>query len=389
MVKPLVNNAKTRHREVFDTLLGQITSGQFRPGDRLPTETELAKTFSASRATVARAMRELKGRGLLDRQRGGGTRIAVPDEGIRIALFAPFAPNANSLGYVGGQIHTHLSDLASRRGDDLRLQLAADSKPGLLDRMLRAVDELVDKRVNGVFYYPIELPPEQAHFNRLVVDKLKAARLAVVLVDRDIVSFPDRSRLPLVTYDNRRGGYIVTDHMIRLGCRRIAFVGTPLASSAASDRWRGYRDAIEDNGLQYDPALVRNSELDGIDANFCRALVDRGRPDAIVCKMDHYAALLGRQLVGMGLEIGRDVRLAGFDDQPFASLLPVPLTTVRFPFEPFVTACYDRLTKQLAHPDAPDPGVTLIDAELVIRASTQAEPSPAPARELPGTAVAV
>jgi GntR family transcriptional regulator of arabinose operon len=368
VAKSPVKNVKTRHREVFDTLLGQITSGQFRPGDRLPTETELAKTFSASRATVARAMRELKGRGLLNRQRGGGTRIAVPDEGMRIALFAPFAPNANTLGYVGGQIHTHLSDLASRRGDDLRLQLATDSKLGLLDRMLTAVDELVDKRVNGVFYYPIELPPEQAHYNRQVVDKLKASRLAVVLVDRDIVSFPDRSRLPLVTYDNRRGGYIVTDHMIRQGCRRIAFVGTPLASSAASDRWRGYRDAIEDNE---------------IDANFCRALVERGRPDAIVCKMDHYAALVGRQLVAMGLEIGRDIRLAGFDDQPFASLLPVPLTTVHFPFEPFVTACYDRLTRQLADPGAPDPGVTLIDAELVIRASTQAPAAPSVVRETP------
>ncbi|RYD84168.1 MAG: GntR family transcriptional regulator, partial [Sphingomonadales bacterium] len=67
---------KPRHRQVFETLLSDIASGRFQPGDRLPTEAELAKTFSASRSTIARAMRDLKTRGLLNRQRGGGTHIA-------------------------------------------------------------------------------------------------------------------------------------------------------------------------------------------------------------------------------------------------------------------------------------------------------------------------
>src|SRR5947209_17423698 len=65
-----------RHRLVFETLLGDIASGRFQPGDRIPTEAELAKKFSASRSTIARAMRDLKTRGLLNRQCGGGTHIA-------------------------------------------------------------------------------------------------------------------------------------------------------------------------------------------------------------------------------------------------------------------------------------------------------------------------
>src|SRR6059058_3278883 len=94
---------KPRHREVFDTLLGEIASGRFQPGDRLPTETELAKTFSASRSTIARAMRELKHRGLLSRQRGGGTHITRPHDGKTIALFTPFAQTPANLGFIGGQ----------------------------------------------------------------------------------------------------------------------------------------------------------------------------------------------------------------------------------------------------------------------------------------------
>src|SRR3954471_21551625 len=99
---------KPRHREVFETLLSDIASGRFQPGDRLPTEAELAKTFSASRSTISRAMRDLKSKGLLNRARGGGTHIAR-QEGTRIALFTPFAPSASDLGFIGGQIHAHLS----------------------------------------------------------------------------------------------------------------------------------------------------------------------------------------------------------------------------------------------------------------------------------------
>src|SRR5665213_181378 len=90
---------KPRHRHVFEAILGDITSGRFQPGDRLPTEAELAKTFSASRTTIARAMRDLKSKGLLNRQRGAGTHIAMQEpQEKRIALFAPFTQSAADLG---------------------------------------------------------------------------------------------------------------------------------------------------------------------------------------------------------------------------------------------------------------------------------------------------
>jgi GntR family transcriptional regulator, arabinose operon transcriptional repressor len=196
--------------------------------------------------------------------------------------------------------------------------------------------------------------------------------VAVLCVDRDIVSFPDRSTLPLVTYDNRRGGYLATDHLIKRGCKRIVFIGSPYVSSAASDRMRGYCDALEDNGIHVDRSLIRRKNLEDLDAAFCRELVAEAKPDAILCKMDHYAALMGRHLVGMGVKVGADIMLAGFDDEPFAEMLPVPLTTIRFPADPFAQVCYERLTAQMADPSVPLPGQTLIDVELVARESTGA-----------------
>jgi DNA-binding LacI/PurR family transcriptional regulator len=275
------------------------------------------------------------------------------------------------MGFIGGQIHAHLSELAAHRADHLRLQLVGRTNGDRLEPMMTAARALIEQGIAGVFYYPVEFPKETAHYNQLVVDKLISAGIAVVAVDRDIVSFPDRSKLPLVTYDNRRGGYLVTDHLIKQGRKRIAFIGSPFVSSAASDRLRGYCDALEDNGLTVDKSLIRRATLDDLDAPFCQLLMSQANPDAIVCKMDHYAALVGRHLVGMGLTIGRDVMLAGFDDEPFAELLPVPLTTIRFPADPFAQACYERLSAEMANPSTPLPAMTLIDVELVIRESTR------------------
>jgi DNA-binding LacI/PurR family transcriptional regulator len=360
---------KPRHRHVYETLLGEIASGRFQPGDRLPTEAELAKTFSASRSTISRAMRDLKSRGLLNRQRGGGTHIARNDA-KRIALFTPFTNNAADLGFIGGQIHAHLSEVASHRGDHLRLQLVSRKGGDRLEQMMAAARALIEQGVAGVFYYPVELPQETAHYNQLVVDKLLAAGMAVVAVDRDIVSFPERSKLPLVTYDNRRGGYLLTEHLIKQGRKRIGFIGSPYVSSAASDRLRGYCDALEDSGMVVDKTLIRRANLDDLDAPFCQSFMAEARPDAIVCKMDQYAALMGRHLIGMGLTIGREVMLAGFDDEPYAELLPVPLTTIRFPADPFAQICYERLAVQMASHSTANPVMCLIDVELVIRDST-------------------
>jgi GntR family transcriptional regulator, arabinose operon transcriptional repressor len=360
---------RPRHQQVFETILGEIAAGNFQPGERLPTEAELAKTFSASRTTIARAMRDLKSKGLVSRQRGAGTHLAMRQQ-KRVALFAPFTQNPSDLGWIGGQIHAHLQELAAQRGDHLRLQIIGRTGESRLEQMLVATRALIDQGVAGVFYYPAELPKSEAHYNEMVVEKMQAAGMAVICVDRDVVSFPERSKLALVTYDNRRAGYLVTDHLIKQGRKRIAFIGSPFVSSAASDRLRGYCDALEDNGLTVEKSMIRPATFDDLNASFAQSLMSECKPDAVVCKMDHYAALVGRHLMAMGLTIGKDILMAGFDDDPLAGLLPVPLTTIRFIADPFAKLCYERLMAQMAAPSEPQPAVTLIDVELIVREST-------------------
>ena len=360
---------RTRQRAVFDQLLGDITSGRLRPGERLPSEAELSKRFSASRATVGRALQDLKQRGLLHDMRGGGTTVNA-NLSRRISLFTPFAQSVAGLGFMGANVYAHLGDLASHRGDHLSLQLIGRVDTDPLQQMLDAANRLIKSRVDGVFYYPVELPADQAHYNQQVVETFVDAGIAVVLVDRDLVAYPDRSRFQLVKYDNFRGGFLITDHIIRQGRRRIGYVGIPTVSSAATDRMGGYIEAMRANQLPIDPSLIRRAMLEELNDAFWRSLIQEMKVDAVVCNSDRYAANLGRYLVSIGQKVGKDVLIAGFGDQPFAEMLATPLTTVRFPLTPFSTVCYERLLWQMTNPSVPMPEQNIIDVEPVIREST-------------------
>jgi DNA-binding LacI/PurR family transcriptional regulator len=74
--------------------------------------------------------------------------------------------------------------------------------------------------------------------------------------------------------------------------------------------------------------------------------------------------------MAMGLRIGHDVKLAGFDDDPIATFLPVPLTTVRLPARPFAEAAFAEVTTDVDEQGSSTQRQIIIDCELAVRAST-------------------
>ena len=366
-----INPDKPRSRQIYESLRSRIDNGELLPGAKLPTEVQLMQHFAVSRTTVSRALRDLELQGLIRRRRGSGTYVrdlAPTTEHLDLAFLVPWVESGEGLPYVEGLIHQRLADLASRRNSTLILKCLSHGG-SFEERIFHAAQSLIDLRVDGVFYYPAELPGEQMQLNRIVVDMLVAAGIRVVLIDRDIVSFPDRSEFTRIGYDNRRGGVLLTEHLIQVGCRRIAFVGIPEVSTAVADRLAGYYEAHRMKGLSVDHKLVHLVDEVELTGSFCNELIRRDRPDAIIAKMDRFAALIGRHLMAQGLQIGQDIKLAGFDDDPIAELLPVPLTTIRLPILSFAQAAYEAMLDNISGVDT-NARQIIIDAELVIRGST-------------------
>ena len=81
----------------------------------------------------------------------------------------------------------------------------------------------------------------------------------MVLLDRPALPYPERGHHDLVGIDNRRAGYLITDHLLRLGAKRIAFVAVENTAATVDAREAGYREALYASDAPVERALVRPS----------------------------------------------------------------------------------------------------------------------------------
>lgn len=234
------------------------------------------------------------------------------------------------------------------------------------DRAWHLCHQYIDRRVSGVFFAPLEQTANQEDVNRRIVDALDTARIPVVLLDRPALPYPRRGHHDLVGIDNRRAGYVITEHVAMLGSVRVAFVAYPQAAATVDAREAGYRESLYAANLPI--ARELSVRIDPSDSPAVRSFMDMTRPDAIVCANDRTAARLMPTLLRLGYSIPGDVRLVGIDDVEYARLLPVPLTTLRQPTQQIGDVALGVMLERVARADFPARDV-LLHCELVVRES--------------------
>jgi LacI family transcriptional regulator len=136
-----------------------------------------------------------------------------------------------------------------------------------------------------------------------------------------------------VVIDNFRAGYDVTKHLIDQGCRNIAHVGGSMSRNVYNDRYRGYRQALVDNGLEVkDDNVIVTDLSDSSGVMIVRQLLSRGTmPDGVFTANDNSAVSLICELKKKGYRVPEDVAVAGFNDDPVSRIVEPNLTTVRYP----------------------------------------------------------
>jgi DNA-binding LacI/PurR family transcriptional regulator len=132
--------------------------------------------------------------------------------------------------------------------------------------------------------------------------------------------------------DNEQGGFDATDHLLELGRRRIAFVGTATAGYPEFlERWKGYCRALRSRGIEPEASLRVDAGPDETDgrAAVSELTARNADYDAVFAASDVAAIGVMHALQTMGKSIPDDVALVGFDDIASASLSSPPLSTVK------------------------------------------------------------
>ncbi len=348
-----------------------ILSGRYKPGEKLLSEGHLVDEFGASRITIIRALRELQQRGLVQRRAGSGTYVADGAAAGASLLFGLLIPNLGETE-IFGPICQGMAESSQRRKHALLWGDTTASAEGKEIQTLDLCRQYVAKKVAGVFFAPLERTPQNDRINQAAVAVLEEAAIPIVLLDRSFLPYPSGSPYDLVAIDHRRAGFMAAEHLLKLGCRRIAFVGYTHSASTVDARIAGYREALFVWGVPLEPSMVWRLTGDGV-TDLARA-VKKLKPEAIVCANDRTAGQVMHTLIELGYRIPDDVRIVGIDDVQYASLLPVPLTTVHQPCREIGEAAVAAMLERIAAPETPRRDI-LLDCRLVLRESCGARTS--------------
>lgn len=178
---------------------------------------------------------------------------------------------------------------------------------------------------------------------------------------------------PAVGATNRQGGYDATAYLIGLGHRRIGMITGNMEMGCAVDRLTGYRDALADHNLPYNPELVWEGDFHQPPAyQGTLALLDLPEPPTAIFASNDLSAFSVMDAVrDRGRRIPDDVSVIGFDDIPPSSQVHPPLTTIRQPLYDMGRLATRMLLRAIENPATP-PVREELPTELIVRASCRA-----------------
>jgi DNA-binding LacI/PurR family transcriptional regulator len=224
----------------------------------------------------------------------------------------------------------------------------------------------IEQGVSGVFFAPQEFAPPHHDVNGRILKALDKADIPVILLDRCVLKYPERSNYDLIGLDNRRAGYIVTSHLIRQGGRHIAFFAREGSAETVDERIAGYHEALFDNNMPISRELLLRG--DATDKSFVERALGTGEIDAIMCANDITAANLMQTLLSLHVRIPDDIRIAGVDDVKYARLLPIPLTTYQQPCAEIGAVSMSAMVERVKNRQLPARSI-LLNGALVVRQS--------------------
>lgn len=221
-------------------------------------------------------------------------------------------------------------------------------------------EALVQKQFDGIINFSAQLPREYmeevAHSHPVVVG----------------IRYLEASRLPNVTIDNMAASMEMTEYLLALGHKRIAYMCGNSGLHIYKSRLDGYRQALETAGIPYREHLVTYTEptiAGGYDAAM-KLLHSGAEFTAIVAGGDSMAVGAIKAMEANRLIVPDNVAVCGFDDIDLASLLTPSLTTVRQPREIIGRCCMEKVLQHIRGEEHDASEQIVLDYEIVIRQSS-------------------
>jgi DNA-binding LacI/PurR family transcriptional regulator len=335
-----------------------------RPHTKPISIKDIARIANVSHSTVSRALQNSP---LINARTAAKIRRIAEDSGYRASAVARSLVTryTRTIGTVvttiadpfAAAIVAGIEDAANDHSFSVFLA-NSNADPEREVRVVRAFEE---RRVDGIIV-------TSSRAGAVYTPMIAKMRIPIVLLNNQHASEFVHS----VMIANTAASQEATTYLIELGHRRIAYLGDRFGGQSDSERFTGYRRALDASDLPFVPELMVHGDgkPEGGTRGMAQLLALPQRPTAVFCYNDMTALGALRQIRAAGLHVPDDISLVGFDDIYVAQYMDPPLTTVRQPMRQMGRMAVEVLLSLLAGSTSSQS--IKVPGELVIRNSAAA-----------------
>ncbi len=366
-VKPFV------YQIIISDLKAQIDKNNFSFEKPFCTETQLMERYNTSRITAKRAISELEHEGIIYRKKGVGSFVSrsifsktadVVSSNKTIGLVLPFEISNGGLFATV----TALNNILSKNGHFMCIYIT--DKNHSKEKVV--LKQLSEQNLSGLVFYPIS---NDFHLDLLNYFVMK--NIPVVIIDKS----SDCKYINTVCSDNYSGGILLTEHLLSLGHKNIAYFSSFNIESLSTirDRFSGYMYALKQAGITPNPNFVvtdvhehykiqEKSNEDDTYRTILQNLIRMG-VTAIEAENDEVAFSIMLSCKELNINIPGDLSICGFDNSEFSHMRAPGITTIKQNFEQFGISTADIIMSNIESYKI-EPAKVIIPVELVVREST-------------------
>ena len=303
-----------------------VFSGKYCPGDKLPSENELAAGYHVSRQTVRKALEGLEREGFIYAVHGSGRfvseRMNHRKQSKNIAVVMTYLSD-----YIFPKVISGIDQVLSENGYDLILKHTNNSRHG----EIACLTELMEKDIDGIIIEPSKSNMYCKHTE--LFEKLDQYEIPYVFIQGEYEAMADK---PHVLMDDEKGGYLLTRHLIEQGHRELYGIFKS-DDSQGQKRHNGYARALAEAGIPYDPSRViwfytEDRKVHPV-TSLQRIIRSGKKVDAVVCYNDQIARHVIRAIRETGKKVPEDISVTGYDNSDRSSMDGTRLTTIVHPQE--------------------------------------------------------
>ncbi len=323
------------YMQLAELLRGRITSGALKPGDKLPSESELVERLEIGRLTVREALALLVNEGLLEKKHGKGTyvRAARPGRPLRIDVLLDLGDRFFTPFYLEG-----ITRVLRKYGANCVLNNTRGSQTEIAERLMDAARA----GAAGVLVQPPQEDQPLPEALRRAFAQLRGQRIPLMFLDNCYEGVEASCAL----FDEKQAGRLAAQHFAECGHQYLAMIGND-ARRDAFFRALGFEDYFIQHG--YVAPVVENEEED-LGAQLHRILRANPEITGLFCYNDGLAVRALEALRARGLRVPSRISVIGCDGIPLASAVTPHLTTVVHPKDALSAQAAETLLKIIHNP---------------------------------------